>query len=56
MCSFVPGEVLRQCSTVNPADIYVPSIRSLQRSFMYASEVHSYIANSNHIYMYLLLP
>ena len=24
MCSCVPGEVLRQCSAANPADIYVP--------------------------------
>ena len=26
MCSCVPGEVLRQCSAANPADIYVPSM------------------------------
>ena len=35
MCGCVPGEVLRQCSAANPADIYVPSVRSLQRSFRY---------------------
>ena len=33
MCSCVPGEVLGQCSAANPADIYVPSVRTLQRSF-----------------------
>ena len=26
MCSCVPGEVLRQCSAVNPADIYLPAM------------------------------
>ena len=36
MCACVSGEVLRQCSAANPADIYVPSVCSLQRSFMYA--------------------
>ena len=36
MCSCVPGEVLRQCSAANPADIYVPFVRSLWRSFMFA--------------------
>ena len=29
MCSCVPGEVLRQCSAANPADIYVPSMTVL---------------------------
>ena len=29
MCSYVPGEVLRQCSAANPADIYVPSMTVL---------------------------
>ena len=36
MCSYVPGEVLRQCSAANPADICVLSVRSLWRSFTYA--------------------
>ena len=36
MCDCIPGEVLRQCSAANPADIYVPSVRSLRRSFAYA--------------------
>ena len=36
MCDCVPGEVLRQYSAANPADIYAPSVRSLQRSLMYA--------------------
>ena len=27
---------LRQCSAANPADIYVPSVRSLWRSFTFA--------------------
>ena len=26
MCSCVPGEVLRQCSTANPADIYIRAV------------------------------
>ena len=26
MCSCVPGEVLRQCSAANPADIIVPVV------------------------------
>ena len=29
MCNCVPGEVLRQCSAANPADIYVPSMTVL---------------------------
>ena len=36
MCDCVPGEVLRQCSPVNPADIYVLSVHSLWRSLTYA--------------------
>ena len=28
-CVCVPGEVLRQCSAANPADIYVPSMTVL---------------------------
>ena len=28
-CTYVPGEVLRQCSAANPADIYVPSMTVL---------------------------
>ena len=36
MCGCVPGEVLRQCSAANPADIYVQSVCGLQRSFTYA--------------------
>ena len=35
MCGSVPSEVLRQCSAANPADVCVPSVRSLQRSFTY---------------------
>ena len=31
MCSCVSGEVLRQCSAANPADIYVPSMTVLYR-------------------------
>ena len=26
MCSFVPGEVLRQCSAANPADIIIRAV------------------------------
>ena len=48
MCGCVPGEVLRQYSAVNPADIYVPSVRSLQQSLQ--------LASSNHVYVYLRLP
>ena len=33
MCGCVPGEALRQCSAANPADIYVPSVRTLWRLF-----------------------
>ena len=36
MCGCVPGEVLRQCSAANPADIYMLSIRNLRKSFTYA--------------------
>ena len=31
----MPGEVVRQCSAANPANIYVLSVCSLQRSFTY---------------------
>ena len=31
-----PVRYLRQCSAANPADIYVPSVRSLWRSFTFA--------------------
>ena len=36
MCGCVPGEVLRQCSAANLADICLPSVCSLWRSFTYA--------------------
>ena len=37
MCGCMPGEVLGQCCAANLADIvvYVLSVRSLRRSFMY---------------------
>ena len=37
MCSYVSCEVLRQCIAANPADIYMPSVCSLWRSFPYHS-------------------
>ena len=42
MCGCVPGEIVRQCSAANPADIYVPSVRSLRRPFTYIThnDVH----------------
>ena len=55
MCGYVPGDVLRQCSAANLADIYVPSVRSLHRSFMY-TERSAQLASSSHVYVYLVFP
>ena len=47
MCGCVPDEVLRHCNAANPADIYVPSVRSLKRSFIYIymrGEANSWLA------------
>ena len=66
MCNCVPGEVLRQCSAANPADIYVPSmtVLGLRKIPFYIScpyrhcclYAYVYIILTPHEYYMVLLP
>ena len=59
MCSCVSGEVLRQCSAANPADIYVPSMTVLYRllrKIPFYINFHACIDTAVCTYMCILTP
>ena len=53
MCSCVPGEILRQCSAANPADIYVPSMTVLGEKSHFTFHAHIDTAVCTFVYIKL---